>query len=109
VRDITDRFIFSGSVDLRYSDRYSASPIGDPFAAQASYGTIDATLSVYTADNRWNVSLIAKNLTNAFYITGSNLAANTGGHTGTPAGVESDEIGWGSLPRTIELRMTYRM
>jgi outer membrane receptor protein involved in Fe transport len=108
-RPINDRIIFAASVDVRYSDSYTASQISDPFAAQSAYNTVDLTVGLHTADRRWDVSLVAKNLTDAFYITGSNLAANTGGHTGTPAGVEADEIGWGSLPRTFELRISYRM
>jgi iron complex outermembrane recepter protein len=96
------------SLDARYSDDYLATAFGNPFTRQNSYVTLDAGLSLKTDDERWQLSLMGKNLTNRWYATGGTDAPNTGAGTGTLAGVIADQIGFAQLPRTVQAQITFR-
>ena len=103
---ISKGWIFGASVQGRYSGSYLASPFGAPLSRQPSYTTIDGSVRVRSEDDRWEVALIGKNLTNRFYVTGYFEATATGRGTATAAGVPSDQLGFAALPRTVELQVT---
>jgi iron complex outermembrane recepter protein len=46
----------------------------DPINEQGSYGLLDASLGVGSADGRWRVTAFGKNLTNKFFYAGDNTA-----------------------------------
>jgi len=96
------------SVDTRYSDDYLASAFGNPFTRQNSYVNVDASARVKTEDGRWELAVIGKNLTKRWYATGGNDAPNTGSGTGGTVGVIADQIGFATLPRTIQAQITFR-
>lgn len=96
------------SVDARYSDDYLTSAFGNPFTRQDSYVNLDASIRVGTQDDRWLLTLIGKNLTDKWYATGGTDAPNTGSGTGTATGVRADQIGFATLPRTVQLQLTFR-
>ena len=96
------------SLDARYSDDYLATAFGNPFTRQKSYTTLDGSITLKTPDERWQVSLIGKNLTNRWYATGGTDAPNTGSGTGTTTGVLADQIGFAQSPRTIQAQVTFR-
>lgn len=96
------------NVDSKYSDSYLASGFGNPLSKQGSYITIDAGLRVGAEDDNWQIALIGKNLTNKFYVTGVVDGPSTGGGTGTAAGVKADQLGFGTLPRTVMVEATKR-
>ncbi|MDP3673804.1 MAG: TonB-dependent receptor [Novosphingobium sp.] len=99
---------FGVSADARYSDDYLPTAFGNPFTRQPSYVTLDAALRIGTADERWKFALIGKNLTNELYATGGTDAPNTGSGTGGLTGVIADQIGFASLPRTVQAQVTFR-
>jgi outer membrane receptor protein involved in Fe transport len=97
-----------GNVDMRYSGSYLGSGFGDPRTRQESYAVLDAGLRFGAADDRWQVAVLGKNLTNKFYFTGGGTAPLTGSGTGTAAGKPGDIIGYGTLPRTVRLQLTVK-
>jgi len=55
--------VFRTLVDLTYTDEYFRTPTLDPLQVQDAYGTINARLSLGSAEGAWEVALVAKNLT----------------------------------------------
>ncbi|RYD64500.1 MAG: ligand-gated channel, partial [Sphingomonadales bacterium] len=96
-------------VDARYSASYLASPFGTELSRQPKYVNLDATVRLRTEDEHWEVALIGKNLTNQFVVTGETDASGTGSGTGTALGRTADQVGFGSLPRTVQVQLTWRM
>jgi iron complex outermembrane recepter protein len=96
------------AVDGRYSSDYLASGFGNPYSRQASFGVLDSQISLKTQDDRWELSVIGKNLTNTFYVTGQVDAPSTGSGTGTASALPADQIGYAGLPRTVQLQLTTR-
>ncbi|HLY54301.1 MAG TPA: TonB-dependent receptor [Stellaceae bacterium] len=96
------------SFEGKYSDSYLASAFGAPNSEQGSYVTIDAAVRLTTADDQWEIALIGKNLTDQFFVTGVVDGPSTGSGTGTPAGVPADQLGFGNVPRTVMLQVTWR-
>lgn len=94
------------SVDTRFSSSYIVSGFGAPHSRQGKYGVIDAGLRVGAEDEKWQVALIGKNLTNKLYIAGGVDGPSTGSGTGTTSGVLADQLGFGSLPRTVMLQVS---
>jgi iron complex outermembrane recepter protein len=52
--------------------------------------------------------VVGKNLTNRFYVNGVVDGPETGSGTGTAAGIGADQLGFGNLPRTIQLQVSAR-
>lgn len=92
------------SADSRYSGSYLASSFAHPLSRQDQYLTVDATLRLKTEDDRYEVALIGKNLTNRFIVGGVVDAPNTP----AVAGKVADQMGFVSLPRTVQLQGTVR-
>lgn len=95
--------------DGRYSASYLASPFGSPLSRQSRYVNVDAQVYVRTADERWELALLGKNLSNRFVVTGVTDASGSGIGTGTNANRIADQAGFGAMPRTIALQLTWRM
>jgi outer membrane receptor protein involved in Fe transport len=94
------------NIDSKYSGSYLASGFGNPLSRQGKYVTLDAGVRFGAEDDNWQVALIGKNLTNQFYVTGVVDGPSTGGGTGTPAGLKADQLGFGTLPRTVMVEVT---
>lgn len=107
-RPMNERLRLGFSVDTRYSGKYLASGFGNPYSAQDSYVNIDAGLRLSDANDKWELALQGKNLTNEFYVTGVVDGPSSGSGTGTPAGIHADQLGFGVLPRTVQLQFTAR-
>jgi outer membrane receptor protein involved in Fe transport len=97
---------FGISADARYSSSYNASAFDNVDARQHSYASLDASIRLATEENNWEIALVGKNLTDHFYVTGVVDGPSTGSGTGTGAGVHADQLGFGTLPRTIQLQLT---
>jgi len=107
-RPVGNGLVFGASANLRYSSSYIANPFGNPNSKQDSYATIDAAIRLKTADNRWEVALLAKNLTDEYVVYNLSDAPSSGSGTGTAAGVRSDLVASPNLPRTIAVQLTWK-
>jgi len=96
------------NVDSRFSDSYLVSGFGAPHSKQGSYMTLDAGIRVGDEDGSWELALVGKNLTNKLYIMGGVDGPSTGAGTGTAGGLHADQLGFGSLPRTVAVNATVR-
>ncbi|MBO9725030.1 MAG: TonB-dependent receptor [Novosphingobium sp.] len=94
------------NVDAKYSGAYLASAFGNPLSRQGKYVTLDAGLRFGAEDDNWQLAVIGKNLTNRFYVTGVVDGPSTGSGTGTPGGIRADQLGFGTLPRTVMVEVT---
>lgn len=101
---INDALKFGLSADSRYSGSYLASSFAHPLSRQKEYVTLDASMRVRTNDDKYELALIGKNLTNQFIVGGVVDAPNTP----VAAGKVADEIGFVSLPRTVQVQATIR-
>jgi outer membrane receptor protein involved in Fe transport len=106
--DMGNGLAFGINVDTRFSDSYLASGFGHPKSKQGSYMTLDAGVRIGADDDNWQVALIGKNLTNKFYVSGVVDGPSTGGGTGTAGGFQADQLGFGNVPRTVQLQVTKR-
>jgi len=96
------------SVRVRYSSKYSVSPFAQPLAQQSSYINLDAVLRLGTADDRWQLALIGKNLTNRFVATAAFDQSGTGTASGGATGTPANQFGLFAPPRTVALELTVR-
>lgn len=100
---------FGFGVDMRYSDDYIASAFGNERSRQDSYVTIDASARVRFQGDKFELAVIGKNLTNKQYFLGAHADGPlTGSGTGTDAGISADQIGFGTVPRTVMLQATFQ-
>lgn len=99
---------FGVSADGRYSGDYLASGFGQPDSRVGSFVTLDGSIRLGSADDRWEVAVIGKNLTNKAYITGVVDGPSTGSGTGTAAGIHADQLGFSVLPRTVMVQLSTR-
>ena len=106
--DIGDRYNLELAADGRYSGSYLTSTLLNPLSGQKSYVSLDATATLSTADRRWQLSVIGRNLTNRFIVNGTVDGPSTGSGTGTATGVLADQRGFIALPRTVTLQATFR-
>ena len=96
------------NTNARYSGSYNPSAFANPIARQKSYVTFDAGLRFGAADDNWQIALIGKNLTNRFYVTGVVDGPSTGSGSGGLTGTKADQLGFGTLPRTVKIEVTKR-
>ncbi|WP_156680902.1 TonB-dependent receptor [Sphingomonas profundi] len=105
---LSDNLKLSLSTDARYSASYIPTAFGNPNTRQPKYINLDASVRIRTADDMLEFAAIGKNLTNRFYATGGTDAPSTGARTGTVTGLLADQIGFISLPRSVQLQVTVR-
>jgi iron complex outermembrane receptor protein len=87
------------TVDGRYSSRYNFISTNNPFAIQKGYTLLDGSVRLASNDERWELALIGRNLTNKFYFTvGSERPLGT-----SPGSVQ----GVPGLPRTLLVQGTF--
>lgn len=96
------------AADARYSGKYLASGFANPLSEVDSYVNLDASLRIGSDDNRWELAVIGKNLTNEFYVTGVVDGPSTGSNPPSATGVLADQLGFGTLPRTVAMQFTMR-
>ena len=97
-----------GNIDTRSSSSYLGSSFGDPYTRQDGYAVLDAGIRIGAANDRWQLAVLGKNLTNKFYFIGAGTAPLTGAGTGTNNATLGDIIGYGAMPRTVRLQATFR-
>lgn len=106
-RPLTDNLIFGASANVQFKDDLGLSAT-DKSAVQDSYETYDANIRIGTADGKWQLALIGKNLSDEIAFRGAGNVPSTGGNTGTAEGFPSDLAGAYIRPRQVELEFTWR-
>lgn len=95
-------------VDARYSDSYYASPFNATLSRQPGYTFLNASARLAGRDDRWEVAVFGRNLTNRFVITGVYDITGTGSGTMMTSGVPADQAASVGMPRTVQLQFTWR-
>jgi iron complex outermembrane recepter protein len=105
------------SVNVRVSSEYIAnsfpSKLAEEIDSQPAYAALDAVLYLGTLNNRWQLSVIGKNLTNEFIVMGSQglpLSGQGGGcavtkYPGCTTPIVSDQGAVVQDPRTIAVQL----
>lgn len=106
---VSDGLLVALSTQARYSSRYNVSPLLSVNANQPRYVNLDSTLALKSADSRWELALIGKNLTNQFVKTSTNEIPGTGFGTGTTNARAGDAVVGINAPRTVQLQFTWKM
>ncbi len=105
---VGDRYTAGITFAGRYSDSYIANPFGQPNDRQGSYVNLDASLRFGTNDDRYQVALIGRNLTDEYVKYYGLDSPGTGSGTGTDAGIRADRATIPNIPFQIELVGTVR-
>jgi len=98
------------SSDGSYTSEYNFTDALRPDAIQKGYAKLDAALALNGPDDRWSLSLIGRNLTNALVVTAANdlpFAGGTGGGTAGP-GVTADMSAFIDNPREIFVELAVK-
>jgi iron complex outermembrane recepter protein len=99
--DLPNSLVLGLSTDVRFTTRYNLQQNESPWAVQKAYSMVDAAIQISSADDRWMVSLIGKNLTNRYYAIES---VDKPGGASTPQNGE-DIAAIVGRPRQIELEV----
>ncbi len=75
-KDLSDKLGVQAALNGRYQTRSSSDLEGNPLFAIPDYGTLNASLGVHSLDDRWEVSIWGRNLTDAYYWTAVSSNAN---------------------------------
>ncbi len=95
----------SSTLDLIYSDEYLTTPTLDPRMVQDSYVKVNARIALSGQDNRWELALIGKNLSDEEIVSYANgLPVATVLTQGTGTGYYA----FYERPRSIALQGTLR-
>lgn len=95
------------SGNASHSDGYFGDSISSPGARQKGYNLIDGTVRVSTSDDRFELALIGRNLTDKYYFVRATDLPFTGSAPGAaPTGVLGDTGAHVSRGREIMLRAT---
>ncbi len=106
--DVGGGFLLGLSTNLQFKSKYYLSAFGNPYDVQKGFATLDAAVRLGTDDGAWQLAVIGKNLTNKYAMLVSSEVPSTGGGTGTAGGFVADRYGVSTLPRTVEIQLTYR-
>ncbi len=97
------------SGDANYSGGYFNNAFNAPMMWQEGYWLMDSNLRVGSEDERWEIALIGRNLTNKYYVARSSEQPFSGGTAGTAtANRQADVLGAVNRGREIMLRVTTR-
>ncbi|MEP7102590.1 MAG: TonB-dependent receptor [Burkholderiales bacterium] len=100
--------VLGWSARVRYSGRYNVSPFAQPLAVQPAYISVDAAVRVGALDERWQLALIGKNLTNRFIATSAFDQSGTGTPSGGVTGTPANQFGLFAPPRSVAVEFTGR-
>lgn len=78
-------------------------------AVQDGYALIDASVRLGSADGRWELAVIGRNLTDEYILTTAADTPSTGGNTGTERAFQSDRYAFFKLPRTIAFELSVKL
>jgi iron complex outermembrane receptor protein len=96
---IAANLFLGASANVRWSSSYFTQEDNDPAAVQKAYQVYDANINVHTPDDRYELAVIGRNLTDKEYVVASLHLPNSG-----PGSIESTV----APPRVILLQGTFR-
>jgi iron complex outermembrane recepter protein len=99
---------FGASVDVNYNSSFFTDVTANPFSKMPKYALLDATARIGDAEDRWELALIGRNLTNKFYYVASTDVPFTGGAAGGTTGVLGDRYASVSRGREAMVRVSYK-
>lgn len=91
-----------------YTDEYMAHDAFNPNAIMKDAWRFNASMRLIGSNDRWEVAVIGRNLSDKRRITYTQEVRGTGFGTGTANGLSANLSGWGSMPRQVELQATLR-
>ena len=96
------------STNMTFSASYFADPASIPEARVPSYQLFDATLRLAEQDDRWDIALIGRNLTDQYYFVRASNTPGTGTAPGNDTGpaILGDIQSFVSRGREIMLRVS---
>ena len=89
---------------LTYSESYIANATSQPRSRSPQYTLIDASVRVAQSDDKWEIALIGRNLTNKFYWTRS---TDNPASSANPTKL-ADTIGVPSRGREVMIRVGFK-
>lgn len=92
------------SSGVQYSDSYITNVVSQPRSRQPQYALLDATVRVVGAEDRWDVSLIGRNLTDKYYF----VRVTDSPPNSVSPGTLADQIASVSRGREIMLRIGFK-
>ncbi len=98
------------SGDAGYTSSYNFSDALRPDAVQDEFWKLDTAIALISADERWTLSLIGRNLTDEYVVTAGNdipFAGGTGTGTAGP-GVLADMSAFVDNPREVFVEFSWR-
>lgn len=104
---LSDNLRMSLSGDVRYNDGYALTDTLDPFT-QDSFTMTDASITVYTSDDRHTVSLIGRNLSDEIYgVSGQSIPGRIAADPSSPNNLDQGINT--QLGRTVLLQYKFSM
>jgi iron complex outermembrane receptor protein len=100
--------IIGVSSDADFSSSYLTDATSAPQGRMPQYTLVDSTIRVGDQNEKWELALIGRNLTNRYVWVNSGDAPFTGSGTGTPAAVRADTFAVVGRGREIMLRASYK-
>lgn len=97
------------SVDANYSSSMLTDATSAPDGRMPKYALLDASLRVGEVNDKWEVALVGRNITNKYYYVASTDVPFTGSGTGTVGGVPGDRFAAVSRGREVMVRLTYKI
>lgn len=107
---ISNSLKLSLSGNASHSDSYFTDPSSPPGSRQPSFELYDAAIGIGSRDDRWDVSVVGRNLGNTYYFVRSTDSPFTGAAPGVSAagGLAGDTAGPVSRGREVMLRLSVK-
>ncbi|MGE3689897.1 MAG: TonB-dependent receptor [Novosphingobium sp.] len=99
----TGNLVFGATADAYYTGGYYAADTLAPPTYQPDFWTFNASLSVASADDRWKLSLLGRNLANKYYVI---YAVDRTGGVGVPGAI-GEQRGVVSRGREVTLQAQF--
>lgn len=100
---ITEGLVFKSTLDTKFTSSYNPSQNLDPRVKQSAYGMVDLRLAVASADDKWEIALLGRNLFDEKVVSYANDTPLAFSQFGTPT-----FYGFVERPRNIALQASYR-
>ena len=103
--ELSNGWNYGIAADALYSDDYNASGFGHPLTMRDGYTMLNASAYIAGEEDKWQLQILGKNLTDEMVVSGVTEAANSGAAIGRS---QADIFGYVGPSRTIALELTVR-